>query len=312
VGSPGLGKSEVRHYLAQLDQKDCVQQFGIGQTVQLDDFPYVHFMRRVSDESVARGHEGIFFLSPVLPFREPREWGVLTQLLNEDYQDLLDHKVIQPKSAALWLFDRIDAARKKVGAQPAFKNVSKKLKKELAAAVEPEAKKLLAEKVAEIKKGADLTNKTVIMECARGGADGSPMPLPAPFGYQYTLSQLSPAILKDVVIFYIWGTPEESRRKNLARANPNDPGSNLNHCVPQAVMYADYGCDDMRWLEQQSDKSHTVRVQAHGSTWYLPVGIFDNRTDLTTFVRDDMKCWKRRDVNALHTALKETFSHLQA
>ena len=44
---PASGKSEARTYLASLSPEECEQHFGIGHTVQLDDFPYVHIMRRV-------------------------------------------------------------------------------------------------------------------------------------------------------------------------------------------------------------------------------------------------------------------------
>ena len=74
---PASGKSEARRYLANLSPEQCHDQFGLGHTVQLDDFPYVHIMRRVSDELTARGHEGMFFISPALPFRDPVDWLTL-------------------------------------------------------------------------------------------------------------------------------------------------------------------------------------------------------------------------------------------
>ena len=86
-------------------------------------------------------------------------------------------------------------------------------------------------------------------------------------------------------------TPEESRRKNFARANPDDPSSNLFHGTPLPVMMQDYGCDDMEYLCSQARKKNTVTVNAHGKTWDLPVGIFDNSTDKTTFLRADEKEW---------------------
>jgi hypothetical protein len=68
---PASGKSEARRYLASLSPEQCHEQFGIGHTVQLDDFPYVHIMRRISDELTSRGRPGAFFVSPALPFRNP-------------------------------------------------------------------------------------------------------------------------------------------------------------------------------------------------------------------------------------------------
>ena len=69
--------------------------------------------------------------------------------------------------------------------------------------------------------------KTIIIECARGGPDGASMPLTGSDGYQYSLPMFCPEILENAAILYIWVTPEESRRKNADRADPNDPGSNL-------------------------------------------------------------------------------------
>jgi hypothetical protein len=306
---PASGKSEARRYLAQLSPEECREQFGIGPTVQLDDFPYVHMMRRISDELTARGHEGAFFISPALPFREPRDWGTLIQLVNEDHADLVAGRRPQPDSVAAWLFDRLDAAREKVGAAPALRALPADLRREIAAAVEAEAADLLRNKIAEIPADG-LAGKTIVIEFARGGADASPMPLPAPYGYRYSLAQLAPEILERSSILYIWVTPEESRRKNRERTDPDDPGSILHHGVPNAVMYGDYGCDDLGWLLERSDRPDTVRVEAHGRAFHLPVGRFDNRVDKTTFVREDPAAWKPEDVAALRAGLKEAFDHL--
>ena len=37
---------------------------------------------------------------------------------------------------------------------------------------------------------------------------------------------------------------------------------------------------------------------------------FDNRGDLTTFVREDQKSWKPADMNAIHSGLKLAFDQL--
>ncbi len=305
---PASGKSEVRRYLASLSAEQCHEQFGIGHTVQLDDFPYVHIMRRVTDELTRRGREGLFFISPALPFRDPLDWLTLIELINEDYQDLLDGRKPAPEAAAPWLFERIDAARVRAGDSPAISTLPADLRSEIAAAVEQDAADLLAAKVAEVPDS--LEGKTVVIEFARGGADASPMPLPLPFGYRHSLAQLSPEILANASILYIWVTPEESRRKNEARTDPDDPGSILHHGVPLAVMYGDYGCDDMQWLLDQSDKKNTVKIKRDDRIYHLPLGRFDNRTDHTTFVREDPENWSPDDVAALQAGLKEAFDPL--
>jgi hypothetical protein len=306
---PASGKSEVRRYLQHLAPEECRREFGLGPTVQLDDFPYVHLMRRISQEQTARGQQGAFFLSDALPFREPRDWGTLIELLNEDYRDVLGQRRPEPDLAAEWLFDRLDAARRLVGAEPALAALDPGLRGEIAAALESEAADLLRQKNAEVVD--DLTGRTILLEFARGGAAGSEYPLPAPYGYRYSLSRLAPEILARAQILYIWVTPEESRRKNEERADPADPGSVLHHGVPLAVMYGDYGCDDMGWLLAQADRPGTVQVERDGRTYHLPVGRFDNRTDRTTFVREDPARWRPQDVAALRAALQEAFAELR-
>src|SRR5262245_35106622 len=85
---PASGKSEVRKYLASVPADRALEDFHLGPTVQLDDYPYVHLMRRISEELRALGADGIFFDSSEQPMREPRDWGTLIELLNEDFADL--------------------------------------------------------------------------------------------------------------------------------------------------------------------------------------------------------------------------------
>ena len=120
----------------------------------------------------------------------------------------------------------------------------------------------------------------------------------------------SDEILSRASILYVWVTPEESRRKNHERTDPNDPGSILHHGVPEAVMRGDYGCDDMEWLIEHSGRQDTVSIEARGRTWHLPIARFDNRRDRTTFVRAEPASWAREDVESLHRGLAEAFDHL--
>ncbi len=295
---PASGKSEVRRYLAQLQPDESRRDFHMGPTVQLDDFPYVHMMRRIDDELATRDHRRAFFHASDRPFRDGRDWGTLIELINEDHADLVARRKQSVVSAAQLLFDRIDAASLKVGLPARLASLDAELRSALAGVLDEEARQLLADKEAGYPD--TLEGRTLVIEFARGGPDGAQLPLPSPLGYRYSLAELSPAILERAVILYVWVTPEESRRKNQARTDPNDPGSILHHGVPIEVMLHDYGCDDMGSLE----KDGAVTVEAHGRTFRLPIGRFDNRVDKTSFLRAPTAEWKREEVDAVHNGLK--------
>ena len=298
---PASGKSEVRRYLKFQPPEVCRDFFHMGPTVQLDDFPYVHMMRCIDDELINLKQPRMFFDAPDKPFKNPIDWGTLTEMLNEDYADLLAKKVAKPKSAARFWYERIDAAAQKVGGPVRFAKLDKNIAEKVVQPLEAEAKKMLEEKHAAY---TDLAGKTLVIEFARGGADGSAMPLAKPFGYQYSLGTLTDAILKKATILYIWVTPEESRRKNTARTDPNNPGSILNHGVPMEVMMKDYGCDDMDYLKKSAGKPDHVMITKGSQKFYLPIGIFDNRVDKTTFLRDDPKKWDSKKVVEVRDGLK--------
>jgi hypothetical protein len=197
-----------------------------------------------------------------------------------------------------------------VGADPALAALPGGLRSELAAVLEPECAALLRERNAAVPDSLD--GRTVVIEFARGGPDGSSLPLPAPYGYAHSLALLSPEILARAHILYVWVTPEESRRKNLARADPNDPGSILHHSVPLEVMMNDYGCDDMDWLEAASGRPGTARIAAHGREYRIPIARFDNRVDKTSFIREERSRWRPEDVRAVHDGLKAALDALAA
>jgi hypothetical protein len=305
---PASGKSEIRRYLGSLTPEQSRNDMHLGQTVDLDDYPYVHLMRRISQESIKAGSDGVFFDSQDLPMKQPLDWGTLIELLNEDFDDLVHRRRPAPASAAAWLFDRFDAARVKVGAQPALGRLPKDVRTRMAEALEAECRELLQNKNDGI--ADSLAGRTVVIEFARGGPDGVTPPLAVPMGYAYSLSRLSDAILSRATIFYVWVTPEESRRRNIARTDPNDPGSILHHGVPGAVMLGDYGTDDMSWLMTKSDRPDTVRVDARGAVHHLPAVRFDNREDKTSFVRADRSAWSAQNIQTLHAGLSEGFGRL--
>lgn len=259
------------------------------------------------------GQDGLFFDSDDLPMKEPRDWGTLIALVNEDYADLVARNRPQPVDPALWMLDRYDDARAAVGVPPAFSALPAAVRAALADRVRKECSELLHGKNAGIPDDQDGT--TLVIEFARGGPDGATMPLTPPYGYQHALSLLAPALLERASILYIWVEPAESRRKNIERANPVKQAAgnthlSLHHGVPMAVMMGEYGCDDIAYLMSISDRPDTVAVTAHGRAWRLPIARFDNRVDRTTFVRDPQATWPADKVAALHDGLAGAFALL--
>lgn len=301
IALPASGKSEVRHLLANVEPERLEREFHIGENLQLDDFPYVFLMRRIDDELEAMGQARVFYPGDT-PFYDGRDWGTLIQLLNEDYLDMVNRNVVSPASAAQLMFDRFDNAALKVGIAPRLAFLAPEIKAALKEVLEPECRKMLEEKQNAYPESME--GKTVIIECARGGPEGSSMPLTGTCGYQYTLPQFCPEILSKAVVLYIWVTPEESRRKNADRYDPKDPGSNLHHSTPAMVMQLDYGCDDLLYLAETSEKENTLTVPAYGRTFHIPVGVFDNRRDKTSFLREDPEHWDEEQLEKVTASIK--------
>ncbi len=299
---PASGKSEVRRFLANVEPERLKKEFHIGANLQLDDFPYVHMMRRADDELAKLGKGRLFFKSGDRPFIDPKDWGTLIHLLNEDYHDLMNKNVVKTDSAADLLMKRIDKAGEKAKLAPRLAALDKDTWGKVARELEKEARAMLDEKHAAYP--ASFEGKTIVIEAARGGPDKSSYPLQDPLGYQYSLRELDPEILKRAVILYVWVTPEESRRKNTARTNPDDPGSILHHGVPMEVMLNDYGCDDMDYLEKNSEVPGTITVAKDGVKYHLPIGRFDNRVDKTSFLRVDKKDWDPKMVADVTNGIK--------
>ncbi len=313
---PASGKSELRRYLASLTPEQCRGDFRMGPTLQLDDYPYVHLMHQIDDQLKANGLPYAYYQGPHRSFRDPWTWAVLIELLNEDYANLMAGRQVTVGSAAQHLFDRLDAAHARVGLEQPLGEVPHRIRLRLAEALEAECR---AELDALNRQNAeDKTGRTLVIEAARGGPNGSAFPLTPPHGYETAFQTLDPAILAKAAVLYVWVDPTESRRKNIERGRPNGQGSILHHSVPMEVMLGQYGCDDMAWLLDQSDRPGTIRVERvlqagdrHTThSFHLPVARFDNRQDLTTFVREDRASWNPADVAKLHGGLKAAFGSL--
>ena len=313
---PASGKSELRRYMASLSPEQCRNDFGIGPTLQLDDYPYVHLMHRIDDELKAWGCPCAYYQGPTRPFRDNWTWAVLIALLNEDYAGLRAGRQVEVRSAAQHLFERLDAAHGILHLDQPMGELPARIRRKVAEALEAECRAELDALNRQNALGTE--GRTIVIEAARGGPNGAAFPLTPPQGYEAAFQHLSPDILGRASLLYIWVDPAESRRKNLARGLPDAQGSILHHSVPMEVMLGQYGCDDMAFLLEQSDRPGTIRVDrivAEGNrfvtrSYHIPAGRFDNRQDKTTFVREAAERWNPEDVRALHAELKAAFARM--
>jgi hypothetical protein len=307
---PASGKSELRRYLASVDADVTSADFGLGPTVQLDDYPYVHLMRRVSEELRNLGIPPVFFASDNDPFLEGKDWATLIELINDDYAELGTNPPV-PSEPTKWLLERFDRARMTLGLQPPFRHLSAELLSSLAEALDAEITDLAAERAATLA-SYEPGVSTVLIELARGGPEGIEPPLPDPHGYAYSLRYLSPDILTRSTALYVWVTPEESRRRNEDRAKPGIEGdaSILHHGVPEVVMRGNYGVDDFLWLMDQGGGS-AIEITTNEGSFTIPAAVFDNRIDHTSFLRADRSEWDPALVDELHAALTDSFAHLK-
>ena len=296
---PASGKSEVRNFMINMDPELLRRDFHIGQNLQLDDFPYVHLKDRIEQELQKMG-KSLFAKACI-----GNGNGVLIKLLNEDYKNLVENNRQRPESYAKLMFERFDRAAKQVDDPYLLSSLDEQTYEKLALALEEDCKAQFEERLSFYPADGKVEGKTIVIEMARGGADGATMPLQDPMGYQYSIRMFAPEILAKAVILYIWVTPEESRRKNFERTDPNDPGSILNHGVPLQVMLDEYGCDDMLYLKDVSEVPDTITINSEGRKFHLPIGVFDNRVDKTTHFRQEPSKWQKENIDEVTKAIQE-------
>ena len=308
IALPASGKSEVRRYLMHEKPEKRVEVFHLSDTVQLDDYPYVEFMRETDDALEELGQPGVFFGGPRSRFLHGEDWGTLLKLVNGDYAIMRDASLPVHEAKAHLLFERIDAARKALGAPPAFETMESELRCKLAGLMQKKTEWVYHELFSH--RPDTMDGKTLVIEFARGGPQGHDMPLRAPHGYGWNLAQLAPEILERASVLYIWVTPEESRRKNAARDVPGAENTVIFHSAPETVMINDYGCDDIAWLCDNSNRPNTIPITSGGVTYDLPIGRFDNRVDKTTLLRDEPESWDPAVVAELHAGLESALDEL--
>ena len=308
---PASGKSESRRFFKSLTPEE-MSQFHLGDSsTQVDDYPYVDALEKI-DVFCKETLDTTIFKDPnTRLFLNGYEWGVLTYLINEDYLDLkkLDKKIPEEfeKDPVKWLPRRVEELEKKSD-KTKFAEFKKKCF--------DLCKTLLHDKYDNIPES--LEGKTIIFEFSRGGEKGSSFPLPAPYGYQYTLSLFDDEILNNANILYIWVTPEQSFNKNKQRALEGLQGKSqtvstqlsLNHGVPDTVMNHEYGVDDFEYLISQSKDGKYVPIIKNGKEFKVKAGRLDNRADLTSDFRKPQKDWTKEQIDNMTQAMKKAFDAL--
>lgn len=296
---PASGKSEIRRYLDHLDPRELRGDMALGPTVQLDDYPYVHMMRRISEELAAIGRKPPYFAHGDAPWKEPLDWITLIHLLNEDFESATSGgRTQQTPSEMLVRFDR---ARDVAGAPPVFEDMTGRDRALLERGIAPDVATLDPIVPA-------ATDATIVIEFARGGPRAAALPLPHPLGYAASIAALSDEIRARASILYVWVEPAESRRRNRERAVPGEDASILHHGVPEAVMATDYGTDDMGWLASQARSAGTIPI----GDMDIPMQSFDNRKDRTSFLRAEPADWAPAALENLHHDLSAALLRLAA
>lgn len=112
-----------------------------------------------------------------------------------------------------------------------------------------------------------INETTVILEFSRGSEHG---------GYRAAFDNLTEDILKNLAVFYIDVSWEESLRKNRKRFNPNDPGSILQHSLPDEKLERLYKKID--WQEIRGDDPEFLEIKGIK----VPYVVFENEDDVTT------------------------------
>lgn len=125
---------------------------------------------------------------------------------------------------------------------------------------------------------------TTIVEFSRGTEHG---------GYTEAFKHLPVQLLHRASIVYINVSFEESLRKNRLRFNPDEPGSILEHSLPDEKIETLYRHDDWTELSSSGDKYIDLK------SFRVPYVVFENEDDVTTGSPDHLGDRLETDLNLL-------------
>ncbi|HAK45921.1 MAG TPA: hypothetical protein DCO79_08400 [Spirochaeta sp.] len=88
IGRPAAGKSEIIRYLKQCEPAERLERFGIGEFIEVDDFPMLWtwfeedaLLSRMGEERLHSTDDGYF--------KYPHLWNLLIERIDLDYKKLL-------------------------------------------------------------------------------------------------------------------------------------------------------------------------------------------------------------------------------
>ena len=129
LARPAAGKSEVMHYLKNLDPKERLKKFHLGSLVEMDDFPMLWTWFEEDDLLERMGHPRLhtdkrgYFIGEHL-------WHLLIQRIGIDYQKLLrDRPDLHETSTTLVEFSR---GTEHGGYQTAFQHIPEMMLRRMA------------------------------------------------------------------------------------------------------------------------------------------------------------------------------------
>lgn len=88
IARPAAGKSEIIHYLSELDDKKRLEDYHIGKLLMLDDFPFLwrwfeedDLLSKMGKERLYTDQEGYF--------KESYLWDLLIKMIDLEYEKIL-------------------------------------------------------------------------------------------------------------------------------------------------------------------------------------------------------------------------------
>jgi hypothetical protein len=162
---PASGKSEIRRYLENVDPAAALCDFGLGPTVQLDDYPYVQLMQLLNRELVIAGGPPLFFNPSDGLLIEPRDWAALARMLSQDYAHP-GAPPPEPSHPTADLLNRFDEARSAIGSKPVTTLIDTAMSLALARALDHEVASFSQSLAAGLRRHT--RGSTVMVEFARG------------------------------------------------------------------------------------------------------------------------------------------------